>query len=313
MRSCVLLLILGCLLGVHTVQAYYSPEQGRWLSRDPIEENGGVNQYEFAYNAPSNYFDKDGRIVGTVVIIGSAVILWLGSYDIANAPAPNDPVYPSQGIPNMICDGVLGTGISSALVFTGKIVIKCCGRSVGSVIVAFGRSSRKGRNGANTALSELLAQNVKNGVTPPTTIGAWDCKTGEFVAANGGRVAKLTADNIDDVLAKAMAEIGELGKSTSTSGNVLGNCAEQKAANMLMKGGANIQDVYFTKAIRSRTGQVIDSCGNCLALFENLSPMSWPSFGLGLPFPAHLLLPCDGRMNNSCPPFNNSGSALITW
>ncbi len=31
---------------------YYSPELGRWLNRDPIGEEGGLNVYSFLRNAP---------------------------------------------------------------------------------------------------------------------------------------------------------------------------------------------------------------------------------------------------------------------
>jgi len=40
---------------------YYDPVTGRWLSRDPIEERGGLNLYGFVYNSPSNWFDFLGR------------------------------------------------------------------------------------------------------------------------------------------------------------------------------------------------------------------------------------------------------------
>ena len=40
---------------------YYDPETGRWLSRDPIEERGGLNLYEFVGNAPVNDSDYLGR------------------------------------------------------------------------------------------------------------------------------------------------------------------------------------------------------------------------------------------------------------
>jgi RHS repeat-associated protein len=36
---------------------YYSPDLGRWLSRDPIEELGGLNLYGFSINNPVSYFD----------------------------------------------------------------------------------------------------------------------------------------------------------------------------------------------------------------------------------------------------------------
>ena len=39
---------------------YYSPALGRWLSRDPIEEQGGLNLYGFVDNDPVNKWDKLG-------------------------------------------------------------------------------------------------------------------------------------------------------------------------------------------------------------------------------------------------------------
>ena len=39
---------------------YYSPALGRWLSRDPIEERGGLNLYAFVNNDPVNKWDQLG-------------------------------------------------------------------------------------------------------------------------------------------------------------------------------------------------------------------------------------------------------------
>ena len=36
---------------------YYLPETGRWLSRDPLGERGGLNLYAFVINNAINYFD----------------------------------------------------------------------------------------------------------------------------------------------------------------------------------------------------------------------------------------------------------------
>ena len=36
---------------------YYDPKTGRWLSRDPIEEDGGTNLYGFVYNDGVNKLD----------------------------------------------------------------------------------------------------------------------------------------------------------------------------------------------------------------------------------------------------------------
>ena len=39
---------------------YYSPGMGRWLSRDPIQEQGGKNLYAFTANRPNNTIDVFG-------------------------------------------------------------------------------------------------------------------------------------------------------------------------------------------------------------------------------------------------------------
>jgi RHS repeat-associated protein len=39
---------------------YYSAELGRWMTKDPIEERGGVNLYEFVNGNPVNEGDANG-------------------------------------------------------------------------------------------------------------------------------------------------------------------------------------------------------------------------------------------------------------
>ena len=43
---------------------YYSPSLGRWISRDPIEEEGGMNLYAFVANTPTHVFDVLGERLG---------------------------------------------------------------------------------------------------------------------------------------------------------------------------------------------------------------------------------------------------------
>lgn len=43
------------------VQASYDPSTGRWFSRDPIEERGGQNLFQFAKNNPIHFFDALGH------------------------------------------------------------------------------------------------------------------------------------------------------------------------------------------------------------------------------------------------------------
>jgi hypothetical protein len=50
-------------------RAFYNPSTGRWLSRDPIAEEGGENVYTFAGNNPCDHTDIVGLVVGTVSVV----------------------------------------------------------------------------------------------------------------------------------------------------------------------------------------------------------------------------------------------------
>jgi RHS repeat-associated protein len=63
---------------------YYNPELGRWLSRDPIEERGGVNLYAFVGNSTVDYVDylglrNDGDDTG-----GLANREWVGQWKVVD-------------------------------------------------------------------------------------------------------------------------------------------------------------------------------------------------------------------------------------
>ncbi len=54
---------------------YYEPELGRFINRDPIEEEGGLNLYGFVGNDPVNFYDYLGMILSPPL-----------SYDPENQP-----------------------------------------------------------------------------------------------------------------------------------------------------------------------------------------------------------------------------------
>ena len=48
--------------GLYYLRArYYSPDTGRFISRDPIGQNDQVNLYTYVANSPLKYVDRMGR------------------------------------------------------------------------------------------------------------------------------------------------------------------------------------------------------------------------------------------------------------
>jgi RHS repeat-associated protein len=86
---------------------YFAPTKGRWLSRDPIEEEGGLNLYGYALNSPINWVDPLGldvtatfdRTTGNLTVTdnqtgaSTSCRVWSGNGANTNNPA-------SQHIPN---------------------------------------------------------------------------------------------------------------------------------------------------------------------------------------------------------------------
>jgi len=56
----ILLALVHLVFLANSAQAHYDPNVGRWLSRDPIAERGGVNLYGFVGNDGVNRWDKLG-------------------------------------------------------------------------------------------------------------------------------------------------------------------------------------------------------------------------------------------------------------
>jgi hypothetical protein len=55
-----LLALFLCAVGQAHAMRWYSPNTGRWVSRDPIEENGGLNLYGMVGNNPVSRIDSLG-------------------------------------------------------------------------------------------------------------------------------------------------------------------------------------------------------------------------------------------------------------
>ncbi|MBP5543704.1 MAG: RHS repeat-associated core domain-containing protein, partial [Kiritimatiellae bacterium] len=53
---------------VSYLMRFYNPPYGRWLNRDPIEEDGGENLYAFCKNNPLFWLDSNGNFVLPIII-----------------------------------------------------------------------------------------------------------------------------------------------------------------------------------------------------------------------------------------------------
>ncbi|EDP59511.1 RHS repeat-associated core domain-containing protein [Vibrio sp. AND4] len=64
---------------------FYSPYQRRWLNRDPLQEQGGINLYAYVNGDPLGYVDPDGRnpiLIGIGVgAINGAIGAWVQGGD----------------------------------------------------------------------------------------------------------------------------------------------------------------------------------------------------------------------------------------
>jgi len=67
---------------------YYDPVTGRWPSKDPIAERGGVNLYGFVYNSPLSWLDVLGGSPAWADF--RSLPNYTGPRDFPTPPAPTD-------------------------------------------------------------------------------------------------------------------------------------------------------------------------------------------------------------------------------
>lgn len=124
---------------------------------------------------------------------------------------------------------------------------------------------------------QVLRKNINHG----KCTWYWDYPAMAAVCHDKGCHAKRVSyshypqkDEFHPVLERKLLELGNIGECCHLPGKryIIGNCAEQHAANKYMKqcGEDNLRHLYFSKAMRPRTKQVFEYCDNCKNTFPNL-------------------------------------------
>ena len=126
---------------------FYNPGLGRWISRDPIGEEGGVALFAFVGNSPSSAFDPDGRSAFPHMVV-----------PIPSALLPVDPLLSGGFGGDTVCD--FDTGVPRTTVAkdycSGRCVFRheavhlgqmwpCCARAARCKVRARGGPPGPGR------------------------------------------------------------------------------------------------------------------------------------------------------------------------
>ena len=121
------------------LRRFYIPVLGRWLNRDPIEENGGENLYAFCRNAPSRLYD----VLGMACRLGTFNVL---SLVIDAKPAVNglsyNPDLIGQGESLLSSLGMLDLLSAPASLMTGSAL----SRLISALDIAAGKITSPNNN-----------------------------------------------------------------------------------------------------------------------------------------------------------------------
>jgi RHS repeat-associated protein len=134
---------------------YYSPQLGRWASRDPMEEDGGLLLYGFVINDPINEMDLIGlSLAGNVFdVIKSAIPpradVFYRDWRIGVWPVPVMPAVTVEMYVQLDVD-----------------VVKCCKNNGGEGLMAVGFFGLEINGGVGTSIggtSNVRAERGRNG------------------------------------------------------------------------------------------------------------------------------------------------------
>jgi RHS repeat-associated protein len=90
------------------LRRHYDPKTGRWLERDPLQEQGGLNLYGFCGNNPIDYWDvrgeEDDGYGGSVADAAADQPVVMDTYTVTADPVPTDAFYVTGDSPVQVGD-----------------------------------------------------------------------------------------------------------------------------------------------------------------------------------------------------------------
>ena len=133
-----------------TLYRAYSAEMGRWISRDPIGIEGGLNLYEYAFNSPLNYIDPFGLYNWNQGVWGFAGVVGGG------AAFAGMMLFPPASI------GVVGGAI-----LTGSLSLGGIGIAAGTVNIIAAGTPQNGSpiNPVNSVITGVFGGTTENMVS----------------------------------------------------------------------------------------------------------------------------------------------------
>lgn len=158
---------------------YYNASTGRWLSRDPIEEQGGQNLYAFCYNNGINRIDRDGRVAladdAVILTVIGAIIACTAAEAWVQSPAGqqaiHDIVVSASTVADAIADGVKEAAKRCARCLRRNKRCLPCNPIVGSIAYRVDRPPSPPHNGIPTPHSHMHVLTQR-----PPEAGSEPCK-----------------------------------------------------------------------------------------------------------------------------------------
>ncbi|MEI8311571.1 MAG: RHS repeat-associated core domain-containing protein, partial [Verrucomicrobiota bacterium] len=149
---------------------FYNPQSGRWASKDPIGEQGGINLYGFVGNNPVNLIDPDGM---------DPMLAPGGGYYFVVRPDLNLKYLTGWSVMNLRHPNYTGECLSGAQFVTGTIVKGVIHDSPASKVNGVYNLHQGPAVDENTPKYVMIARGWENGIYPSRSADSYS--PGEIV------------------------------------------------------------------------------------------------------------------------------------